>query len=114
MASAPAFRRRPFALLAVVVAALVVGGLAGCGGSSGKSAPTTTTTSIAPAPKGLPEFYAVKYPLEDAPGRLIKVEKVEAEGLHGTMYRVMYTTRTQQGQIAAVTGLVAEIGRAHV
>ena len=85
MASASALRRRPFALLAVVVAALVIGLLAGCGGSSGKSAPTTTTTSIAPAPKGLPEFYAVKYPLEDAPGRLIKVEKVEAEGLHGTM-----------------------------
>lgn len=92
--------------LAVV---LLVGVLAGCGGSAdgAADAASTTTTSIFPATEGMPEFYDVTYPLEQNPGRLMKVEEVPVEGLAGTMYRVMYTTRSQEGEIAAVTGLVA-------
>ncbi|MFM8236996.1 MAG: lipase family protein [Actinomycetota bacterium] len=102
-------RLRSRRLLLAALAALTLGGLlVGCGGSDGgSSGASTTTTSIVPASDGMPDFYAVSYPLEAAPGRMIKVEPVAAEGLAGKMFRVMYTTRTQQGGIAAVTGLVA-------
>jgi len=95
--------------LPVLLGAVVIGGaLAACGsGGTADGTASTTTTSIASAGEGMPDFYAVAYPLEDAPGRIIKVEEVPVEGLAGTMYRIMYTTRTQRGEIAAVTGLVA-------
>jgi dienelactone hydrolase len=71
------------------------------------SEPSTTTTSIIPAPEGLPAFYSVPSPLPSAPGTLLKSERVEVAGLHGTMYRVMYVSTTVRDTPVAVTGLVA-------
>ena len=60
---------------------------------------------IAPAP--LPAFYDVPDPLPvGQPGDLIRDETVAAEGLHGTLHRVMYHSRSIRGADIAVTGLV--------
>jgi len=40
-------------------------------------------------------------------GALLKSEPVSVNGLHGTLYRVMYVSRSLRGQPVAVTGLVA-------
>jgi fermentation-respiration switch protein FrsA (DUF1100 family) len=91
------------ALLVILVAA-------GCSSDSDDASPShdapTTTTSIVPAPEGLPEFYTVPTPLP-APGTLIKSEKVDAPDLHGTVYRVMYSSSTVRDSTVAVTGLIA-------
>jgi alpha-beta hydrolase superfamily lysophospholipase len=71
--------------------------LAGCG---------STSASSLPAPKGLPAFYAVPEPLPSAPGRLLKSERLTVPGLHGTVYRVMYVSRSVTGRPVPVTGLV--------
>jgi len=84
---------------AVVTLALLSVGTVACG-----SSPTTTTL---PAPKGLPGFYSVPQPLPPGPpGTLIKDEKVASDGLHGTVYRVMYTSESVRNNPVAVTGLV--------
>src|ERR1700734_3289682 len=70
--------------LPVVVALTVVCLLgAACG---------TSTPSSLPAPAGLPAFYSIPQPLPSGPpGTLIKSQKVTAaDGLNGTVYRVMY------------------------
>src|SRR4051794_17280773 len=59
----------------------------------------------------LPAFYTVPDPLPaGAPGEIIKSEQVDAPGLHGTMWRVMYHSQSIQGADIAVTGLVAVPG----
>jgi pimeloyl-ACP methyl ester carboxylesterase len=97
-----------FPLLGAVLLALLV---AACSSSDDAAAPdsdsTTPVTTVLPAPEGLPEFYAVPQPLPAQPGALIKSEEVPVAGLHGTMHRVMYVSRSQRGEPVAVTGLVA-------
>jgi alpha-beta hydrolase superfamily lysophospholipase len=56
----------------------------------------------------LPAFYAVPDPLPAGqPGEVIKTEDQIAPGLHGTMRRVMYHSRSVAGNDIAVTGLLA-------
>jgi alpha-beta hydrolase superfamily lysophospholipase len=55
----------------------------------------------------LPSFYAVPPRLSSmTPGALIKWQRVATPGVHGTTYRVMYVSSTEQGRPAAVTGLI--------
>ena len=69
---------------------------------------STASASTIPAPKGLPEFYSVPNPLPSAksPGTLIKSQKIPSGDLHGTVYRVMYVSKSLQNKAVAVTGLV--------
>jgi pimeloyl-ACP methyl ester carboxylesterase len=84
---------------AVVV--LVATVAAACGSS-------TPAASSIPAPKGLPAFYSVPQPLPTGPpGTLVKApQKVASDGLHGTVYRVMYTSESVLNKPVVVTGLV--------
>ena len=83
--------------------------------SSQSSSPKQTTTppsarptATSPAPPGLPPFYSVSDPIPAGqPGALVKSEKVDAPQLHGTMWRVMYHSRSVQNADIVVTGLVA-------
>ncbi len=92
-------RQQTIRLLGVAVVAAI--SLAACSSSL-----SSTGSSTVPAPKGLPEFYAVPQPLPSGSGRLIKEAKVSTSGIHGTTYRVMYTSKNEQGKVVAVTGLV--------
>ena len=86
--------------LPLVVALIMVCTLgAACGSSS---------PSSLPAPVGLPAFYSVPQPLPSGPpGTLIKSEKMAGtNGLHGTVYRVMYLSESVRNTPVAVTGLV--------
>jgi fermentation-respiration switch protein FrsA (DUF1100 family) len=90
-------RRFAWITMALVVVAAAFPGI---------SAAKGTAASI-PAPAGLPTFYAVpKHFPSDKPGTLIKSERVTVAGAHGTVYRVMYVSKSQQGKPVAVTGLV--------
>jgi pimeloyl-ACP methyl ester carboxylesterase len=88
--------------------------LAACSSSSDTAEPdsdatsstTTPSAKVIPAPKGLPEFYAVPDPLPGETGTLIKSEKVPVDGLHGTAYRVMYVSEGVDGEPVAVTGTI--------
>ncbi len=95
----PRTRHLPAVACMVAGAAMV---LASCGSSSS----ARVVGAGSPAPAGLPAFYAVPSSLPSAPGQLVKYEKVAAAGVHGTAYRVMYTSRDQQGRTVVVTGLV--------
>lgn len=66
----------------------------------------TSAAVAAPAPEGLPDFYAVPKKLPSEPGTLVKSEKVAAPAIDGTVYRVMYVSESQQGDPVAVTGVV--------
>lgn len=108
---------------------------AGCGGSGNASAGSSTTTNSSPTtaalspttatapastitaagppanpPAGLPAWYAVpaaalKHP--GAPGTVIKTENLGTEpGIHATVYRVMYASKTALGEPSVVTGLI--------
>jgi alpha-beta hydrolase superfamily lysophospholipase len=69
--------------------------------------PATTTTTLVPT-AGLPPFYSVPSPLPATrAGTLLKAEAVQLPGLHGAMFRVMYTSTSASGAPVAVTGLVA-------
>src|SRR6476469_6462447 len=65
------------------------------------------TPKVIPPPKGLPAFYAVPQQLPPVKGKLIKAQRVSAPGLHGALYRVMYTSLNLQNKIVAFTGVVA-------
>ena len=81
-------------LAALVVALTLVG------------AGTAVAGSI-PAPEGLPDFYEVPKPLPKKPGTLIKSERMDAPNVNGTLYRIMYVSRSQENKPRAVTGVVA-------
>ena len=98
----------------VLVTAATLAGV-GCTSSDESGAPSTAkggvSTTAAPKyaapPAGLPAFYGVPDPLRDAPaGALLKSEKVAEPELHGTVYRVMYTSRSVRNETVAVTGIV--------
>ena len=101
-------RRAP---IGVVVLALLA---AACSSSSKSATPTTpaaalpptSTTVSLPAPAGLPAFYAVPQPIPGAPGAVIKTEALAVPGMHGTVYRVMYTSWTVSAKPVLVTGLI--------
>ncbi len=94
------FRRRRGPTWAFPVLLVLMGVVATACGSS-------ATTTALPAPKGLPGFYSVPQPLPSGPpGTLIKWQKVASDGLHGTVYRVMYTSESVLNKRVAVTGLV--------
>ena len=68
-----------------------------------------TTPALAgttPAPEGLPDFYEVPKPLPKKPGTLIKSEKVDVPEVDGTVYRVMYVSKSLRDKPVAVTGIV--------
>jgi hypothetical protein len=102
-AGGPQARRRRGATVGILLMVAAVG--AAC--SSSPSASTAQKAAI-PAPKGLPAFYAVPQPLPSGgPGTLVKApQKVAAEGLHGTVYRVMYMSESVRNKPVVVTGLV--------
>lgn len=94
----------PFVALAIVAGAC----------SSDSEPPRTAASSGAvtasdrPPPEGLPAFYGVPAPLPPGdPGAVIKTEAVPAAGLRGTLLRVMYHSRSVQGDDIPVTGLIA-------
>jgi pimeloyl-ACP methyl ester carboxylesterase len=106
-------RMRSLAIVGVALASITTA----CS-SSGKTtadatsttAPTSTTPvsqAPIPAPKGLPAFYSVPQPIPGKPGTLMKSAVVPAEGLHGTMLRVMYVSTNVKGAPVAVSGLIA-------
>jgi len=86
------------AAFGVVVASLLPSGAGASVGARGHTIP---------APKGLPAFYSVPKPFpSNKPGTLIKSERVDAPELHGTVYRVMYVSRSQRDKPVAVTGVI--------
>jgi len=92
---------KKYRLAAAVVVALLAAVIAPAAGASGAK------PAVIPAPKGLPAFYAVPTPIPAVKGKLIKAQKVAVAGLHGTMYRVMYSSLNLQNKYVAVTGVVA-------
>ncbi|MGH9096967.1 MAG: lipase family protein, partial [Acidimicrobiales bacterium] len=55
----------------------------------------------------LPAFYSVPGRLpSNAPGTLVKSQKVPAGAIHGTVYRVMYVSEDVHGAPVLVTGLI--------
>ena len=88
--------------LATAVAIFAAWGALGSIRPGSRSEPTVGT-----APHGLSAFYAAPTPVPDvAPGTLFKSEKVAAPTLHGTLYRVMYASRSLQNDAVVVTGIV--------
>jgi fermentation-respiration switch protein FrsA (DUF1100 family) len=92
---------RARALAVVLVVALA----AACSSSGAER----TVTVGAPAQAfTLPPFYDVPSPLPSGqPGDVIKTEDQSVAGLHGTIRRVMYHSRSIMGADIAVTGLIA-------
>jgi fermentation-respiration switch protein FrsA (DUF1100 family) len=92
--------------LAIVIAATL---LASCASGSTKPATVAAGSPAADSSSAsLPAFYAVPDPLPaGAPGDVIRTEPQAVDGLHGTMQRVMYHSRSITGADIAVTGLVA-------
>ena len=100
-----------------MIAATVLTGIitaTGCGSSGHGSATGTTTKPVATTPiaygappAGLPTFYGAPQPVpERAAGTVLKSERVSAPDVHGTVYRVMYVSRSLQNRAVAVTGVV--------
>src|SRR5262245_23791025 len=85
-------------LAGVLVVALGVAVLAPAG--------TAQAAKPLPPPKGLPAFYSVPQPLPNVRGKLVKVQKLASGGLHGTLYRVMYTSLNLQNKYVAITGVI--------
>ena len=69
-------------------------------------ASAATTVKAIPPPAGIPAFYSVPQPLPSTAGTLLKSQRVPVEGLHGTVYRVMYVSRSMRNRPVAVTGIV--------
>jgi fermentation-respiration switch protein FrsA (DUF1100 family) len=88
-------------LAVVLVVALVVAVVAPAVGSG------AATPNAIPPPKGLPAFYSVPTSLPQLKGKLVKAQKLNASGLHGSLYRVMYTSLNLQNKYVAVTGVIA-------
>ncbi|MEX2269792.1 MAG: alpha/beta fold hydrolase [Acidimicrobiia bacterium] len=87
------------------VLAMVLSVAIAAGTATGAGAARRADSAKTPAPNGLPKFYAVPN-LPDAPGEIIKSQKLEIKGLGGTMYRVMYTSTNLRDEVIPVTGLI--------
>jgi alpha-beta hydrolase superfamily lysophospholipase len=69
---------------------------------------TPAGAALLPPPPGLPGFYSIPDPLPAGkPGDVIATELENVPGLHGTLYRVMYHSKSVQGDDIPVTGLIA-------
>ena len=69
---------------------------------------TQVTSSSTPTAAALPSFYDVPSPLPaGAPGEIIRSEAITPSRLNGSLYRVMYHSRSATGADIAVTGMVA-------
>ena len=104
-------RRRGRTLRALSVATAVFG-LAACGSSvpaaaGGQIGGGTVNLGTLPPPAGLPAFYGQPRRLPGGPGTVIRSEAVDAPGVHGSVYRVMYVSEDETGRAIPVTGLVA-------
>jgi acetyl esterase/lipase len=74
----------------------------------GTAAPIAVVGAPAAAAFTMPAFYDVPSPLPPGgPGTIIKSEPVAVPGLHGTMTRVMYKSKSILGDDIAVTGMIA-------
>src|SRR3954447_24958362 len=93
---------RRVALIGVVIA--VAGSLIGLVGGTGAGAASAKTI---PPPAGLPAFYSVPQPLPTTIGKLVKSQLVAAPGVHGSLYGVMYVSKSVRNHPVAVTGIVA-------
>jgi fermentation-respiration switch protein FrsA (DUF1100 family) len=100
-----------------IIAATVLTGVitaTGCSSSghgsvTGTSAKPVATTPIAYGrpPAGLPAFYGAPQSVPTLPaGTVLKSARVAAPAVHGTVYRVMYVSRSLQNRAVAVTGVV--------
>lgn len=71
------------------------------------AAGASTGSKKSPAPEGLPAFYSVpaKFP-SNKPGTLIKSQKIDTPEIDGTVYRVMYVTKSLQDKPIPVTGVI--------
>jgi pimeloyl-ACP methyl ester carboxylesterase len=68
---------------------------------------SAATANTSPPPEGLPAFYGVPDPLPPGqPGNVVRMERVPAAGLDGTLWRVMYHSRSTSGADIVVTGLI--------
>ncbi|MEZ5179065.1 MAG: lipase family protein [Acidimicrobiales bacterium] len=93
------------ALAASLVAAASI---APAGARSTQAGPAATDPPAVVSAPALPAFYEVPDPLPPGqPGDIIKSEVVDAPGVHGTVLRVMYHSRSVQGADIAVTGIIA-------
>lgn len=74
----------------------------------GVAAPIAVVSAPVASAYTMPAFYDVPSPLPSGgPGTIIKSEPVSVPGLHGTMTRVMYKSKSIKGVDIAVTGLIA-------
>jgi dienelactone hydrolase len=90
-------------LAATAIAATVVGS-----SPAPRIGATPAAAAVLPPPLGLPAFYGIPDPLPSGkPGDVIALEQEGIAGVHGTLYRVMYHSRSVLGKDIAVTGLVA-------
>jgi len=93
-----------FAASAALALALATPRSSDAAASDVRAAPAAAPTP----PPGLPLFYAVPDPLPQGdPGDVIALEQEPVAGLHGSLYRVMYHSRSVLGKDIAVTGLIA-------
>lgn len=103
--------RRTTATAALISCLALLATVAGCSSIGGSATPDTSaaaTTATIAAPAGLPDFYSVPDPLPAGePGDLIKAEQVQAEGVSGSVWRVMYLSESVAGEPIAVTGMIA-------
>jgi pimeloyl-ACP methyl ester carboxylesterase len=68
---------------------------------------SSPTSKAAPAPVGLPPFYAVPAGVaHKSPGTLLKWKSLTAPEVHGSVRRIMYASTDAQGRSVPVTGLV--------
>jgi pimeloyl-ACP methyl ester carboxylesterase len=64
--------------------------------------------TVSRSSEGLEEFYSVPEQTQSgAPGQVIKIETLPSESVQGSLYRVMYHSRSVSGQDVAVTGSIA-------
>ena len=67
----------------------------------------TVNLGTLPPPPGLPAFYGLPRQLPGGPGKVIRSEAVDAPGVHGSVYRVMYVSEDESGRLIPVTGVLA-------
>ena len=91
-------------LIAMTTAAVFV---SACSSSKSAAPSSSTTTRTIPAPAGLSAFYAVPDPLPAGqPGQIIRAERIAVTGVHGSVWRVMYHSRSVRGRDVPVTGFM--------
>lgn len=101
--------RRLSRVLSAAAALSLIAVAAGCSSTNSTGTMSSTTSGHgSKPPAGLPAFYAVPNPLPHGrPGEIIKTQQVSAPGMHGSLWRVMYHSRSVRGADIAVTGLIA-------